>query len=217
MFIPMVGPLVLAGWHVTGFWARGEHDEPAGFPPFDFQYFTKYLERWLWPFVVNLVASLVLVPVMMCLFVPFMLLTGVWDSRHDQTPGAAFVAVFAGFFCLQLLLMLAYQCVVTPLMLRATITQDFAQSFDFGFVKDFLSRVWKELLASMVFMFGVGLILLILTVVTCYIGMFFAAPVAMFSWHHLQKQLYQLYLSRGGQAVPLSPKLRNTPPPLPAA
>lgn len=62
MLIPMIGPLVLGGWHVAGFWARGNDEDPARFPPFDFQYSGKYLERSLWPFLVNLAASLVRLP-----------------------------------------------------------------------------------------------------------------------------------------------------------
>jgi hypothetical protein len=64
-------------------------------------------------------------------------------------------------------------------------------------------------------MFGVALCMVIIMVVTCYIGVFFTAPITIYSWHHLQKQLYQLYLSRGGVPVPLSPKLQDMPPPLP--
>jgi hypothetical protein len=33
----------------------------------------------------------------------------------------------------------------------------------------------------------------------------------------LQRQLYDLYLSRGGMALPLSPKLADVPPALPNA
>lgn len=216
MLIPMVGPLVLSGWHITGMWGRGDADDAEGFPPFDFQYFVKYLERGVWPFVVNLVVSLVLVPLMMLLIFPVILFAGVMDPHHHtHTSGGVIVALIAGIFVLQALLMLVFYFITTPLVLRATITQDFARAFDFGFVRGFLSRVWQELVGAMIFMFGLGLCLMVIAVVTCYLGFFFAAPVAMFSWHHLQKQLYQLYLSRGGAAVPPSPKLSDLPPALP--
>jgi hypothetical protein len=38
-----------------------------------------------------------------------------------------------------------------------------------------------------------------------------------FSWTHLHKQLYLLYLSRGGEPIPVSPKLNDGPPVMPAA
>ena len=62
MLIPAVGPIVLSGWHVTVLWTRGGDESPEDHPPFDFQYFGKYLERGLWPFLVALVSSLVLIP-----------------------------------------------------------------------------------------------------------------------------------------------------------
>jgi hypothetical protein len=215
--IPVVGPIVLSGWHITGFWARRPHGAAADFPAFDFAFFGKYLERGLWPFVVNLVASLVLVPLAMAMVIPLVVLSGIAGSGHESAPGPAFFLVFVGMIVIQLGLALLYQFIATPLMLRATLAQDFKAAFDLAFVRDFLSRVWMEMLVTMLFLAGLGLCLMIITVVTCYIGLFFAAPVLMFSWHHLQKQLYQLYLARGGAPVLPSPKLNDLPPPLPGA
>jgi hypothetical protein len=64
-------------------------------------------------------------------------------------------------------------------------------------------------------MMGVGIVCTILAVVTCYIGGLLAFPVLLYSWHHLQKQLYQLYLGRGGEAIPASPSLADLPPAFP--
>ncbi len=215
LLIPLVGPIVLSGWHVSVFWARGRREDPAGIPPYDFQNFGKYLERGVWPFLVGMVASLVLVPVIMCLGLPLFLITGIMDAGHGHGSDGGVVALIVGIACLQILLMVGYQILITPLMVRATITQDFSFAFNLRFAKSFLSRTWKELLASMLFMLGIGLCLMILAVVTCYIGAIFAAPVAMFGWQHLQKQLYQLYLTRGGEPVALSSNLQDGPPPLP--
>lgn len=218
MLIPAIGPLVLGGWHVTGFWARGDDEDPAKFPPFDFQYFGKYLERGLWPFLVNLAASLVMVPLIMCLMIPLFLLVGVLGPGIDQGGSAITVGLLiAGMMILQFGLMLLYQFVVAPLMISATITQDFTSAFRIKFVIDFLKLVWKEQIASLVFMFGLGLCLMIITIITCSLGIFFAAPISIFSWHHLQKQIYQIYLSRGGEPIPHSSKLQDVPPQLTVA
>lgn len=212
VLIPVVGPLVLTGWHVTIFWARGDKDDPAGFPPFDFQNFGKYLERGLWPFLVSLVASLVLVPLVMILVFPLFFFAIIAESERGS--GAAFGWMIAAMFVIQFALMIAYHFVVTPLMIRATITQDFKASFNLAFTRDFLSKMWREIITCMFFMFGLGICMMVITIITCYIGMFFAMPLVFFSWHHLQKQIYQLYLVRGGLAVPLSFKLLDAPPPL---
>jgi hypothetical protein len=214
VLIPMIGMLVLGGWHVTCLWARGSSEDPAKAPPFDFQFFVKYLERGLWPFLVSLVASLVLLPVMMVIMFSIFFLSGVFQPQQGQPPDGKFFILFSGFFIVQMFLQLVYQICITPLMIRATITQDFKSAFNFSFAKDFISRMWKEIVTSMIFMFGLSICMMIVTVVTCYIGLFFAMPLMIFSWHHLQKQLYQLYLTRGGNAIPLSEKLLDGPPPL---
>lgn len=213
LLIPIVGPLVLSGWHVTVLWARRNDENLANAPPFDFDCFVKYLERGLWPFLVSMVSSLVLVPVMMVFMIGPILLSGAMEAGrrgHGEFPVAMAVcmAIYVVAIC-------GFNLLMVPLNLRATITQDFARAFDFGFVRKFLSLVWVDLLMSLLFMMLLGVCLVIIAVITCYIGMFFVMPVFLFSWHHLQKQLYQLYLARGGEPVPLSPKLQDGPPPLP--
>ena len=212
--IPVIGPVVLSGWHITILWNPTKSNDPKDYPPFDFQHFSKYLQRGLWPFVVNLVASLVLVPIAMFLTIPVFLLVGFADSQRGGEADALVFLIVPIVFLIQIVLALAYQLVATPLSLRATLTQDFKKSFDLGFIRDFVARMWKDMVVTALFMFGLGICLMIITVITCYIGMFFAMPVVMFAWHHLQKQLYQEYLSRGGRPIPVSPTLTDGPPPL---
>ncbi len=215
ILIPAIGPLVLQGWHVTGFWAQRDESDPTKFPPFDFQFFGKYLERGLWPFLVAMVASLVLIPVMMILFIGPMILMGAL-GQHDKSIQQGFpIILFILLFAIYLVVIALFSVIAAPLILRASVTQDFGQSFNLKFIKDFIARVWKEQLVSMLFMFGVYLVLMVIAIVTCYIGAIFLFSVVLYAWHHLQKQLYQLYLSRGGTAIPVSPKLTDVPPALP--
>lgn len=216
ILIPIIGPIVLGGWHITVFWAQGDEDDPVKFPPFDFQYFGKYLERGLWPFLVNLAASFAMVLLVMCLMIPFVLYISIAGPGEDG-PSLALGVLVAVMMILQFGLMFLYQFIVTPLMIAATITQDFKSAFRMKFLMDFTSLVWKEQIVSLCFLFGLGLCLMIVTVITCYVGMFFAAPVTFFSWYHLQKQIYQLYLSRGGEPIPRSAKLQDVPPRLAGA
>ncbi len=216
MIIPVIGPLVLGGWHITCLWARGNESDPRKLPDFDFQFFAKYLERGLWPFLVSMVASMVLVPVLLVLaFIP-LLLAGFPFEGSGRPLSVGFVPlIFMAMFGIYLIFLFGFNLILTPLVLRSTILQTFAASFDFGFIKDFISKTWLEMTLAMLFMLGVGLIVMILAVITCYIGGIFAAPVAIFAWHHLQKQIYRIYLNRGGEALAVSPKLCDLPPALP--
>lgn len=213
--IPVVGPLVLAGWHATCLWSRGDRDDPSGYPPLDFQYFTKYLQRGLWPFLVAMVSMFVMMPLLMIVFMPLMFAMISMAPRNGQGSEVAFFAMFGAMFFMEILVVVGIQFILTPLQLRATMTQDFKAAFDFKFAKNFIKATWKEQLIAMAFMFGVMLCAMVITIITCYIGLFFVAPLIAFAWHHLHKQFYRLYLSRGGEVVPLSPKLYDLPPPLP--
>jgi Protein of unknown function (DUF4013) len=213
--IPVVGPIVLTGWLVTIFWARGGKDEAGAYLPFDFQDFGKYLERGLWPFLVSMVASTVLVPISMAVVFPVVIMTGIIGSNNESGPAVALMIPL--IILLYACLMMGYHLIATPLMLRATITQNFGAAFDFHFCCDFIKRMWRELFSCLLFMFCMGICMMVITVITCYIGLFFAMPVLLFSWSHIKKQIYQIYLSRGGIVVPLCPKLSDLPPPLPPA
>ena len=69
--------------------------------------------------------------------------------------------------------------------------------------------MWKEILLSSLFQVAASLALVALGALVLCVGMYFTLVVAYFCWIHLHKQLYRLYLSRGGEPIPLSSKLRD--------
>jgi hypothetical protein len=211
--IPVVGPLVLMGWLITGFWAR-EDQRCETFPDFDFNLFGKYLERGVWPFLVMLVVSLVLGLAMSFLIVPITLVPGMLMAGSDGHASGAAGAVMALFMMvLYVVMVLLMIFIVTPLIIRASIVQDFAPSFDFGFVKKFATTMWIEILLSCLFLMIASGLLMCLGMLAFCVGIYLAMVLVYFCWFHLDKQLYALYLERGGEPVPLSPKLRDVPPP----
>ena len=218
VLIPIVGPMVVLGWLITGFWARQDENFET-FPDFDFSHFGRYLERGLWPFLVTFVVSMgisvVMVPLAWVLVIPTMLIGGL--SSGDETNASSCLGVIAMLLMMLVLaiVLVAMMLVLVPLKIRASLTQDFAKSFDVGFVKRFLALTWKEIVLSSLFVMITGTLFVCLGMVAFCVGMYFAIVLIYFSWTHLQKQLYMLYLSRGGEPVPLSPKLNDTPPAMP--
>src|SRR3954467_4838636 len=84
VFIPFIGPIVIKGWLITGFWGRDD-ERPETFPDFDFGNFGKYLERGLWPFLVTLVTSFVLAMAGAVFMVPFAMISSVLTAgSHGQ-------------------------------------------------------------------------------------------------------------------------------------
>ena len=220
VLIPIVGPMVVLGWLITGFWARQDENFET-FPDFGFSHFGKYLERGLWPFLVTLVVSMafciVMVPLVWILMIPAMLVGGLSSGGDANTTSCLGVIALILMNLFFVVIMFAMMLVLVPLKIRASLTQDFAKSFDFGFVKRFLALTWKEIVLSSLFVMVTSVLFVCLGMIAFCVGMYFALVLVYFSWTHLHKQLYMLYLSRGGEPVPLSPKLSDVPPPIPGA
>ena len=210
VLIPFIGPIVLLGWLITGFWGRQDQSFET-FPPFDFSHFGKYLERGLWPFLVSLVVGLLTVPVMWIVMIPTMLVGGI-SAGHNKDAGC--LGAFALLLMMGLIFLIIFgmMLLMTPLKLRASLTQDFWQAFDFGFVKRFVALTWKEIVLSSLFVMVASILFACLGLIVFCLGVYFATVLTYFCWTHLYKQLYALYLSRGGEPVPLSPKLNDPLP-----
>lgn len=210
VLIPVVGPLVLMGWLITGFWARREENMET-FPDFDFSNFSKYLERGLWPFLVLLAASFGLGMLFLVLVgIPSILMGVIAGDNGSGILGFVFGMLI---LCIEVVLMVGIHLVITPLLIRASILQDFMPSFDLAFIKKFISLTWLETLLSGLFMAIAGFVLGVIGLIALCVGIYFAMALVYFGWAHLGKQLYKLYLSRGGEEILLSPKLTDAAPP----
>ncbi len=220
LLIPVVGPIVLIGWHSAALFGKRAPVDFDRYPPFDFNDFGKHLNRGLWPFVVNLVASMVMVPfAWLTMMVPMGLLLALMPHHDGGTPtdaeGAVMLAIFVliGLCCASLFLILSF--LLKPLMIRAILVQDFAPAFSLKFIKDFTARTWGAQILSMMAFIASSILLTLGGMMIFCVGMYAAISLLVFVQWHLNRQLYDLYLTRGGEPVPVSVKLCDTPPPLP--
>jgi hypothetical protein len=123
--------------------------------------------------------------------------------------GAAAALLGLAMAAMELVLLATMTFVVKPMMIRAAITQDFAKAFDFGFVKAFVARVWLELVLSTLFLMVASFVISLAGLLALCVGMLFTPSVIYFAMTHLDRQIYALYLSRGGPEVPVSPDLND--------
>jgi hypothetical protein len=72
---------------------------------------------------------------------------------------------------------LAMMVLMIPLLLRATITQDFVSSFDLFFLKRFVALTWKEMMLAALFSIGSSFVLSFVGALAFCIGMYFATVV----------------------------------------
>jgi len=172
------------------------------YPDFSFDRFADYLVRGLWPFLVQLVASLVVAPLIGFLVaIPVLILVAIAGAAGKES-GPAVIAVGLPLLLLVLVpLSVAISVVLVPLMLRAGLAQDFVEGFKFSWLTDFLKKMWLETFLALLFIAVTAMVLSIAGMLACYVGMFFVMPVIFLAQAHMYYQLYLLYLSRGGMAV----------------
>ena len=197
--IPVVGPIVLLGYEYELIEAL--HRDPRRiYPDFDFNRFVNYLSRGVWPFLVSLIAVLVIFPVV---WVAMMLGTFGIAAAAESEAGILVFFVAIIMFVGVMLLSCAVSVIMVPMVLRAGLSQDFAQAFQFGFIRDYFQKMWLETLLASLFVMGTGMVLMMVGMVACFIGMYPAMTLMLLAQTHLHYQLYELYLRRGGQVIPL--------------
>lgn len=198
--IPIVGMIVLWGYsyenavtlHRTG----GVHHVP-----FDFNRFGDYLKRGVGPFLVWLVFYVIT----QVFSVGFQAAGGiVAAAAGDNDAGAAAGGMLILFASLMIIpLSIAIALIQTPMMLRGGMTGDIGQAFNFNWALDFLKRCWLEMIVVWLVTALVSIPAAIISVLTCCIGIIpmiglFALVNSWFSF-----QLYRVYLSKGGEPIPL--------------
>jgi hypothetical protein len=201
ILVPIVGPIVLLGYGFEIVEALHRRKE-SRYPDFDTNRLTEYLMRGVWPWLVQLVASLPISLVVIFLYVCF--IAGV-ALAPDKIRGIVVVVLILLFFLAVVLLAVAITVVLLPLTLRAGLTQDFGQAFSVVFMKDFIKRMWREMILVELFVFASGFVLGLAGMLLCFVGVYPAAALSQLANQHLVLQLYELYLQRGGTPIPLKP------------
>lgn len=210
MLIPIVGPMVVTGFVVSAFLPRLNDSRGAGVacPEFDFNRFTDYLTRGIWPLLVSLVAGLLLaIPVMLC---GLLFVAGIVVAQQDVAVGIVLLVAGMVLFLGSILFM---NMLLVPLQLRAALLGEFAPAFDFRWSKDFVARTWRELMLAALFGVATAFPIGVIGYACCIVGVYAAMALIVVAQWHLHFQVYRLYIARGGAAL----ASKWTPPPLPSS
>jgi hypothetical protein len=82
--------------------------------------------------------------------------------------------------------------------------QDLPAALNWRFIRDFIRRVWLEVLLGHLFLFVTYMVLLPCGMLCFFIGAYFVMAMWMMAQAHLLFQVYHLYLQRGGERIPLA-------------
>lgn len=199
-FVPIVGPMAFMGYLFEVVASLVENPKEV-YPEFDFNRLVDYLQRGLWPFLVALVVSLVVTPVLMLLFFVPMILLGIAAENNNELGAVLSFGMMAVWMVGIFVVSFGMHVVMMPMLLAAGLEQDFSAGFRFGFVMDFLRLMWVDVLLEMLFLMVSSIVVSMLGLLLLCVGIYPAATWVWFASFHLMFQLYTIYLARGGMPL----------------
>lgn len=212
LLIPVVGPIVFSGYLFIVIESLKRDPDHVDYPDFDFNQFSKYLMRGIWPFLMRLVLGMIIGVPLGFVMAVFLVMGGV-IAGSTKTPAIFFVFyIFAIVFAV--VLSIASVFLTLPAELQAGLGREFHFGRMWTFVKEFNKRVWKEILLSVLFLFGIGIAAEIVGLLLFCVGIYFTMAAVVMAQHHLMFQMYMLYLERGGAPIiPAQPDSERPEPP----
>ena len=199
--IPIVGPIVCLGYF--GEMIEGLHTRKPG-PPyttFEFNRFGDYLRRGFYVFVAVMVLVVITIP----LIVIGMLLSGALVAvltPNGQEPSGVVVLISTVLAGLIYCSGMAFLNVFTvPVTLSVELTQDLGGAWNLAWHRDFVARVWWEMLLSFLFLVASLIPIMVVGTLMCCVGIYPLSLLFLFAQQHQNYQLYELYLERRQQLL----------------
>jgi hypothetical protein len=201
--IPVIGAIVFIGYLFEVI--ENLHRDPnhKDYPDFDFNRFTEYLGRGIWPWLAGLIFGIAIVIPLVVVSIGAVV-AAVIISRGE--PG-----VIVGVEIIAALFIAIMGSVLSVFIWGPALHAGLTKEFQFGpmiaFGKDFFSRMKKEMVITGLVLLGCSLLAVIPEMITCGLAAYVIVPVLLFAEHHWMFQMYQLYLQRGGTPItPASPE-----------
>jgi hypothetical protein len=196
MLIPVIGVIVLMGYMFEVFDELRRDPERKSYPKFEFNRFSPYLMRGIWPFLVQLLAQAMLM-------VPIGVLYGIMIALSVAARGGYLIAIaWVLFVVVAMVLGIVVGMLMWPMLIYAGVSQRFDLSGMIAFSRDYMRKMLLELVLSILFLAVLGPLVMGVGFIACCVGMYVAAAGLMFAQYHLKVQLYDLYLQRGGISIP---------------
>jgi len=204
--IPAVGPIVVMGYLFEVFDALRRDPEHRDYPLFDFNRFVPYLTRGVWPFLVQFIMQLVVsIPIAGMYFLAIIVTLATSKGGGGGTAVTVIAWIMYAFVVLVLSILSAL--LQWPMSIYAGIRQKFDIRGMMTFTKDFLRRNLKELTLSLLFIMAVSAVLIPLGMLALCVGVYLSFSFILVAQHHLEMQLYERHLAKGGIPVEDKPPL----------
>ncbi|UUO06662.1 DUF4013 domain-containing protein [Blastopirellula sp. J2-11] len=198
LLIPILGVMVVWGYmfEAIALLLTGRSERP--YHGFTFDRFGDYLMRGLWIMLAMFCLGLLF-------SIPLMIVVGALNFAAQAADGPARGVLAILAFVVQFGAQILINLVTMPAMIRVGLTKEFSEGFNFGFMIDFFKKMWLDQILVILFTSIAGMVVGIVGALACCVGILPAMILMMFVMTMLNMQLYQVYLHRGGQTIPIAP------------
>ena len=201
--LPFIGLLVFMGYEYQLI-ENTHRDSKKRYDLFQWSNFSDYLTRGIWPWLISMLVGMIVQPFLFVLLyvagIACYIIARVVGEEYAGLVLAIGIPLITLFAAAAIFLMHFF---MIPMMLRAGLSQNFGDAFKLGWVRDFIKKMWFELTMMILFTTVTSVLLMFLGLAICCIGAAPAMTLVMFAQAHLTLQLYEIFLARGGDPVPL--------------
>ncbi len=192
VLIPILGAIILLGYRAEMAEDLDRDPDMQDYEDFDFNRFTEYLSRGVWPFLMQLIVSLVMSAVMILVF-------GIGFAAAALTKQP--LVGFAVGGLLMIPVILATMLLLWPLELHTQLTARFEFGRACGFASRLLGRVWGQAAVAAVVYWLLSSVTVLIGYAALCIGVYPAVVIIGMAQQHFAVQLYRLYLDEGGEPI----------------
>ncbi len=200
--IPVLGQISLLGWHAE-IVHRLRRGEPNPVPKLEFTDMMHYFSKGVPAFLGGLVIG-----------VPFGFLIGMVVGLGGfvagivaaslRIRGPEVVLVVYGLAGLVMLLAAPFMAIAgNAVSTRAELTEDGSKALEFGKLWAYASKTWSLSLLGWIGTQFFGMLLMFAGLLVCGVGLYPALVAVTLARVHMRWQIYETYLSRGGEPIPL--------------
>jgi Protein of unknown function (DUF4013) len=202
LVVPMIGQILV---QLIGFgYLYGDYEalQKTGQPnPSDvkFEKAGDYIQRGVMPFLAALLLGLATGFLTMVICLPLIMIGAALMEKTDGVSGILIGMGYIGIFLSSIILSL----LVSPIVLRVGISNRFEEIMNFKWAMSMFKMMWPQMLIGSIVIGLFSVAIMLLGMAVCCVGMIPAQGYVLCMTFHLQRQWYEIFVTKGGEPIPL--------------
>lgn len=158
-----------------------------------------YVQRGVMPFLAALLLGLATGALTTVICLPLIFIGFALMERTDGVSGVLIGFGYIGIFLMSVILGL----LVSPIVLRVGISNRFEEITNFKWAMSMFKMMWPQMLIGSIVIGILSVVIMLLGAAVCCVGMIPAQGYILCMTFHLQRQWYEIFVTKGGEPIPL--------------